>query len=431
MLSMRKLVERQMELGYVDVVDKVLDPVLEPTKYLREADRGSRTLIFKVKTSPLYAVSGVVNSREKLYQVLGVSRDEEAYEKVIAALSQRSSKFRVSDFEDFYKKYRGDVLSLPAVKFYEGDGGLYITSSIVVAKTPDLESYNASIHRLMVLDGNSFAIRLVPRHLYRIYELNRESGRETPVAIVIGAHPVVELASSLSPPYGVFEFELVKALSGEDLEVVYTPRYGLPVPAYSSIVIEGRITGETVSEGPFVDILSLYDRVRQQPVVKVDSIYVSKERDYFHVILPGGWEHMILMGFPREAAIWDSVRRVVPCVRKVRLTPASGMWLHAVISICKETDGDGKTAIMAALAAHPSLKHVVVVDEDIDPDKPEEVEWAIATRFQASRGLVLVHHARGSTLDPSSDDGLTDKVGIDATFPVRSRSLFLRPKARD
>ena len=431
MLSIRKLVEYQMELGYVDFLDRDLDPVLEPTKYLKEADRRGRTLIFRTKTSPLYAVSGVINSREKLYRVLGASRDEEAYEKLIKSFTQRSSSFRVASFSDLYGKYDGDVRSLPAIKFYEGDGGLYIDSSIVVARTPDLESYNASIHRLMVLSGDAFAIRLVPRHLNRIYELNRRHGRETPIAIVIGAHPVIELASSLSPPYGVFEFELVKALSGEDLELAYTPKYGLPVPAYSSVVIEGRITGETVSEGPFVDILSLYDRTRQQPVVKVDSIYVSKNREYFHVILPGGWEHMILMGLPREAAIWDSVRKALPCVRKVRLTPASGMWLHAVISICKETDGDGKTAIMAAFAAHPSLKHVVVVDDDIDPDKPEEVEWAVATRFQASRGLVVVHHARGSTLDPSSDDGLTDKVGIDATFPVRLRDLFLRPRAVD
>jgi UbiD family decarboxylase len=428
MLSMRKLVECQTELGYVDIVDRVLDPVLEPTKYMREADMRGRTIVFKVRTSPLSAVSGVVNSREKLYRVLGVSRDEEAYERLVNSLAQRSSSFRTVSFSDSYERYGGSVLSLPAVKFYERDGGLYITSSIVVARTPDLDSYNASIHRLMVLGEDSLAIRLVPRHLHRIYELNRKQGRETPVAIVIGAHPVVELASSMSPPYGVFEFELVKALSGEDLEVAHTPKYGLPVPAYSSVIIEGRMTFETVDEGPFVDILSLYDRVRRQPVVKVDSIYVSKSRDYFHVILPGGWEHMLLMGFPREAAIWDSVRRAVPCVRKVRLTPASGMWLHAVISICKESDGDGKTAIMAAFAAHPSLKHVVVVDEDIDPDKPEEVEWAIATRFQASRGLVLVHHARGSTLDPSSEDGLTDKVGIDATFPVKTGEFFLRPR---
>jgi UbiD family decarboxylase len=428
MLSMRKLVECQTELGYVDIVDRVLDPVLEPTKYMREADRRGRTIVFKVRTSPLSAVSGVVNSREKLYRVLGVSRDEEAYERLVNSLAQRSSSFRTVSFSDFYERYDGSVLSLPAVKFYERDGGLYIASSIVVARTPDLDSYNASIHRLMVLGGDSLAIRLVPRHLHRIYELNRKQGRETPVAIVIGTHPVVELASSMSPPYGVFEFELVKALSGEDLEIAHTPKYGLPVPAYSSVVIEGRMTFETVDEGPFVDILLLYDRVRRQPVVKVDSIYVSKSRDYFHVILPGGWEHMLLMGFPREAAIWDSVRRAVPCVRKVRLTPASGMWLHAVISICKESEGDGKTAIMAAFAAHPSLKHVVVVDEDIDPDKPEEVEWAIATRFQASRGLVLVHHARGSTLDPSSEDGLTDKVGIDATFPVKTGELFLRPR---
>ena len=126
------------------------------------------------------------------------------------------------------------------------------------------------------------------------------------------------------------------------------------------------------------------------------------------------------MGFPREAAIWDAVSKVVPRVRKVRLTPASGGWLHAVVSIEKQHEGDGKSAIMAAFAAHPSLKHVVVVDSDVDPDNPWEVEWAIATRFQADRDLVLVRNARGSTLDPSSQDGLTSKVGIDATKPLEA-----------
>jgi UbiD family decarboxylase len=92
------------------------------------------------------------------------------------------------------------------------------------------------------------------------------------------------------------------------------------------------------------------------------------------------------------------------------------------------TDGDGKTAIMAAFAAHPSLKHVVVVDEDIDADDASAVEWAIATRFQAAKGLVIINHARGSTLDPSAKDGLTSKLGIDATYPLKEKEKFMKPR---
>ncbi len=427
MYSLARVVEAQASRGYVKRIAGELEPDIEPTKHLAEADRTGSTILFRVRGSGLECVGGVINTREKLYELLGAGGDEEAYSKLSAALSGRAQDgFRVLGFSELFRPFEGSLTSLPAVRFYSIDGGRYVTSAIVIAKTPDLDSYNASIHRLMLLSERAVAIRLVPRHLYRIYELNRRSGAETRVAVVIGAHPLVELASSMSPPYGVFELELVEKLGGGPLEVAYTPAYGLPVPAHAAVVFEGRITGDLVKEGPFVDILGLPDRVRDQPVLAVDRVYVSKDPEYFHVILPGGVEHFLLMGFPRETAVWEAVRKVVPRVVKVRLTRGGCMWLHAVISISKESEGDGKSAIMAAFAAHPSLKHVVVVDEDIDPDNPEEVEWAIATRFQASRGLVVVRGARGSTLDPSSEDGLTDKVGVDATAPLNRRELFTR-----
>lgn len=430
MYSLTRAVEAQAGKGYVKRIERELSPDLEPTKHMIEADGAGATILFRVSGSELECVSGVLNTRRKLYELLGVSSDEDAYARLTNALNMRSPpSLDTAKFSEHYKPFDGTLGAIPAIRFYSVDGGKYITSSIVIARTPDLDSYNASIHRLMVIDGRSAAIRLVPRHLYRIHEMNGRRGEDTEVAVVIGAHPLVELASSMSPPYGVFELELVERLGGRPLEVVHTPRYGLPVPAYASVVIEGRITRNTTKEGPFVDILGLPDRVREQPVLAVDQIYVSRSPELFHVILPGGGDHLLLMGFPREAAIWETVRRVLPRVKKVRLTRGGGMWLHAVISISKEAEGDGKTAIMAAFAAHPSLKHVVVVDEDIDPDNPEEVEWAIATRLQASRGLVIVREARGSTLDPSSDDGVTDKIGVDATAPIGRRELFTRPRA--
>jgi len=428
--SLSNLVRQHMERGYVDRLDRELDPELEPTKYIMKSDTSGTTLLFKVRGSSLECVSGVLNTRRKLYEVLGASSDEDAYAKVINSLNRRSrASLKESSFKESYRELPSSALPLPAIRFYSIDGGRYITSSIVIARTPELDSYNASIHRLMSLNSRSFAIRLVPRHLYSIYETNKKAGRDTEVAVVIGAHPIVELAASISPPYGVFELEMVEDLGGEPLEVVRTPRYGIPVPARASVVIEGRITRELASEGPFVDILGLPDRTRSQPILSVDAVYIPRgDPEYFHVILPGGSEHMLLMGFPREASIWDGVRRAVPQVKKVRLTKGGGMWLHAVISIKKVAEGDGKTAIMAAFAAHPSLKHVVVVDDDIDPENLEEVEWAIATRLQAGRGLVVVRHARGSTLDPSSEDGLTDKIGIDATAPLDRREMFVRPR---
>ncbi|MEM3193540.1 MAG: UbiD family decarboxylase, partial [Candidatus Bathyarchaeia archaeon] len=148
-------------------------------------------------------------------------------------------------------------------------------------------------------------------------------------------------------------------------------------------------------------------------------------------LLPGGPEHMLLMGLPREAAIYDAVSKVVPEVRAVNLTMGGCGWLHAVISIRKQSDGDAKNALLAAFAAHPSLKHAVIVDEDVDVFNMSDVEWAIATRFQASEDLMIIRNVRGSTLDPSADmeTGLTTKVGLDATAPLtHPRDRFERAR---
>lgn len=136
----------------------------------------------------------------------------------------------------------------------------------------------------------------------------------------------------------------------------------------------------------------------------MDIVNVMHRKDYiYQALLPGGSEHRLLMGLPREAAVYEAVSNIVPRVKAVNLSSGGCGWLHAIISIDKQTDGDAKNALLAAFAGHPSLKHAVVVDSDIDVHNPEEVEWAIALRFQADEDLVVIPKARGSTLDPSAD----------------------------
>jgi UbiD family decarboxylase len=132
------------------------------------------------------------------------------------------------------------------------------------------------------------------------------------------------------------------------------------------------------------------------------------------------------MGLPHEVLIWEAISKVVPKVHAVNLSVGGSGWLHAIISIEKQLDGDGKNALLAAFAAHPSLKHAVVVDSDINVFNPHDVEWAIATRFQASEDIIIVSNVRGSTLDSSADQetGLTSKMGLDATRP------FTKPKEK-
>jgi UbiD family decarboxylase len=175
---------------------------------------------------------------------------------------------------------------------------------------------------------------------------------------------------------------------------------------------------EQVTEGPFVDLSGTFDVQRQQPIIELAGV-MRREDFIYQGLLPAGSEHRLMMGMPQEPRIWEYVRGVVPNVRGVNLTVGGMGWLHCVVSFEKVRDGDPKNVLMAMFAAHPSLKHAVVVDSDIDPYDMEQVEWAIATRFRGDEDLLVVPGVRVSSLDPASDQEheLGCKVGVDATIP--------------
>jgi UbiD family decarboxylase len=193
------------------------------------------------------------------------------------------------------------------------------------------------------------------------------------------------------------------------------------------ILLEGKILPhERADEGPFVDLTDTYDVIRREPVIEVNKMHY-KEDPLFHAIMPAGLEHKLLQGLPQEPRIFNIVRNTVSTVKNVVLTEGGCCWLHAAVSIQKQTQGDGKNFLMAALTAHPSLKHCVVVDEDIDIFKSEDIEYAIATRVKGDEDIIMVPGARGSSLDPTATpDGTTTKIGVDATKPLDKLEKFER-----
>ncbi len=303
---------------------------------------------------------------------------------------------------------------LPALLHTSGDGGRYITSATFCVRDPEY-GLNLSVHRLMVLEEEpaKMAMRVVPRDLHAY--LKRAKGELEAVATIgNGLGYLVAAATTVAPGYD--EMGLANALEKQVL--VRAKTVDLPVPADSEYVLEGRIVESPgVSEGPFFDLTLTLDATRQQPVFEVKRI-THRSNPYYHEVLPGLSEHRALMGLPREVTIYSEVSKAVECV-DVRLTPGGGGWLHCVLKIRKKGDDDGLKAIEAAFRGHGSLKHVVVVDDDINIDDQTEVEWAIATRFQASRGLVVLRDVVGSSLDPSADrvTRKTSKLGLDATIP--------------
>jgi UbiD family decarboxylase len=204
---------------------------------------------------------------------------------------------------------------------------------------------------------------------------------------------------------------------------------GLLVPADTDYVFEGRITLNDMAEGPFVDISGTYDEIRQEPVIKIEKMWTC-DNPVFHLLLPGGWEHYLLMGLPREPMILKTVRQAVPRVKAVRLTEGGCCWFNGVVSIAKNKEGDGVNAIMAAFTGHPSMKQVIVVDDDIDITDDKEVEWAVATRIQGN-DIIKIPGAAGSSLDHSASD-TTWKIGYDATLPMDAdRTKFMKAKVRE
>lgn len=370
------------------------------------------------------AVGNLYSTRESVCAALGIE-PQELVPKLLRANAKPlpPSEVKAPGFNDKVSE-KVDLTKLPIPKFYPKDGGRYITAGVAVSEFEGKR--NVSFHRLMLLDKGRFAIRLVPRHLYTMYKASLAKGKDLPVAFCIGLSPSLLLAAATSTDFLQDEMEIASALNqectGHPLEIAKL-RSGLVVPAQSEYVLEGRLTAEMVEEGPFVDITGTYDDVRKQPAFKVDRVYMRRD-PIFQIVLPGGLEHYLLMGLPREPAIFKSVNQVVPLVHGVRLTEGGCCWLHGVVSITKNKEGDAVNAIMAAFTGHPSLKKVIIVDQDVDIYDDRQVEWAVATRFQAHRGLVVVKNAAGSSLDPSAE-GTTSKMGIDATKPLGSTEFDL------
>ncbi len=408
---MREFIERMRTAGLViDVKDDVSSDMQAP-----KMAAGTDKLLFFQSVGGHRAVMNLTASRRALSLALCV--DEKQMVKTLA-----DAKFDGKVVEaGMLPMKKPDLNLLPIMHHYPKDAGKYLTSAIVFSCYEGVE--NASIHRMQVLDDHRVAARLVEgRHTHVMLKKALAKGEKLPVAVTIGTHPAVTFASCTRVPAGM-ELPYAAELRGGTLKVKRCNN-GVRVPD-AEIVLEGFITGDLTEEGPFVDITGTYDPVRRQHVIEFDGMYTKPDFIY-HGILPGGDEHKMLMGAPYEPKIFTAVAGVTE-VRNVVLTKGGCGYLHAVIQIKKSTQGDAKNAIMAAFAAHTSLKHVVVVDEDINPEDPLDVEYAVATRVRGDRDVMVITGVRGSSLDPCQlEDGTNVKIGVDATMVLGHEADFSR-----
>ncbi len=314
-----------------------------------------------------------------------------------------------------------DLLNqLPIPKHNELDSGPYISAGLMIARNPKTGAQNVAIHRCQISGPNRIGVLLLPRHTHHYFRMAEEAGTALEIALVIGAHPAYLLASQAIAALDEDEMNIAGALLGRPVEMVKCRTNNVRVPAQAEIVIEGRILPQVREpEGPFGEFPQYYGARANREVIEVDLITHRKDA-IFHTIVGGGAEHLVLGEVPREATLLEHLQRSFPSVRDVRLSRGGTCRYHLIVKIDKRSEGEPKNIIMGAFGAHYDLKQIVVVDQDVDIDDPHDVEWAVATRFQADRDLIVVAGAQGSKLDPSATtDGISAKMGLDATRPVK------------
>jgi 2,5-furandicarboxylate decarboxylase 1 len=378
-------------------------------------------------THKIPVVSGLVSDRGWIAAAMGVDESQMLMRFQQAALNPIPWQ-EVKDApaqEVIHRKVDlGALLPLPTHN--EHDSGAYITAGLLIARNPRTGIQNVSIHRLQLSGPNRLGALLLPRHTHMFFELAEQLGQPLDVAIAVGVDPLTLLASQAIAPIDFDELEIAGGLHGKPLNVVKCLTNEVRVPADSEIVIEGRLLPHVREpEGPFGEFPQYYGERANRHVIEVDVVTQRKDA-IFHTIIGGGLEHLLLGGIPREATLLAHLQRSFPNVRDVHLAKGGVCRYHLYVQMAKRQEGEAKNVIMGALSGHYDVKHVIVVDEDVDIHNPEEVEWAVATRVQADRDVVIVSGTQGSKLDPSTNNGIGAKMGLDATKPLDAEEMLYK-----
>jgi len=313
-----------------------------------------------------------------------------------------------------------DLSKAPILTHYDVNAAPYITAGIVVAVDPDTGVRNTSYNRLMMAGKRELRIFMaVGRHLWTLHNKLERRDQPLPIAIVIGVHPLFSLGAQAFTPATEDEYAVIGGVMGEPLRLVKAKTVPIPVPADAEMIIEGQILPHVRrTEGPFGEFTGHAVSQDERQVIEVTAI-THRNNYIFQDVHAGYTEHKLMGAVPREAALIKAVRQTVPTVKNVCMPVSGNCRFHAYISIGKRAPGQAKNAICAAFAADMLLKHVVIVDEDIDVFDEEQVLWAVSNRFQADKDLVVIANAQGSELDPSAGPGgVNAKMGLDATKPL-------------
>ena len=421
MTDLRKFLSMVKKIDELEHIRSKVSTKYEIAGITAKVDGSSAVLFTNIKESNFDLVANLVGTRRRF--ALAVGSSETTIHKTMIAAIRHAKKPKIITRAPFLKNRSRDQRILPIVTHFEKESGPFITSSIVYAENYESGKQNTSFHRLMPIDKDHFTIRMVEgRDLHKCWLNAAEHGQDLRVAITIGVHPAISIAGAYQAEWGQDEINIANSLLGGKLTLTKLPYSQLVVPSGAEFVMEGRILADKTHQEWMVEMLQTYDHKRSQPIFELESLYY-RDDPIFHDVLSGYAEHRLLMGMPIESKLNGQLKRSFRDVQQISMTGGGCNWLHAVVQIKKNASTDVTKIIKKTFETHRSLKQVTVVDRDINPNDPAAVEYAMATRFQADRDLIIIKNVRGSSLDPSSDQKRlrTAKMGIDATIPLSKR----------
>ncbi|HEY5736250.1 MAG TPA: UbiD family decarboxylase [Nitrosopumilus sp.] len=421
MSDLRNYISQIQKINELKTVKNTVSTKFEIAGIAAKVDGSDAVLFEKIKESDFRLITNLVGTRKRFGIAVG-GTESNIHQKVILAI-KKAKKPKIISSGKFMENKSKNILSMPIVTHFEKESGPFITSSIAYAKNPETGKQNSSFHRMMPIDKTHLSIRMVEgRHLHRCFMDAKEHGEDLKIAITVGVHPAISIAGAYQADWGKNEIDIANSLLDGKLTLAKLPFSGLNVPSGAEIVMEGKILQDRTHPEWMVEMLQTYDHKRSQPVFELENLFF-RNNPIFHDVLSGYSEHRLLMGMPIESKLNGELKKSFTQTKQVSMTNGGCNWLHAVVQIKKKNDSEVKKIIKKTFESHRSLKQVTVVDEDIDPNNAESVEYAMATRFQADKDLVILKNVRGSSLDPSSNQQKlqTAKMGIDATRPLSKR----------
>jgi 2,5-furandicarboxylate decarboxylase 1 len=421
--SIRPFLARLEQDGALLRIAKPVDSAFELSAFLSAADAGPALLFEKVNGSSLRVAGNLLNSRARIAQALGIGtadivpRIHESIRAPIKPVKVASGRVQDVVVTD------NPLATLPVPRFFEREERHYITAGVILARDPLTGKGNASFARFAIHDGKTAMVGIAPNHHLALFSRRAaEAGKALEIAVVIGAHPAIQLAACLYLGVGDDELECAGSLLGHPVNVVPARTVDLMVPADAEIVLEGTIDArQPIEEGFVSEYHGMYEGYG--PGFRATFSALTHARDAIYQAIEPGYhrEHIYLGALPIAASLRSAISAVVPNVRDVAVTEAGAGRTDIVVQIDAPRPGQARRAMFAAFAAVSLVKRVTVVDADIDPWDAVAVDWARVHRMKLERDLLLVPNAGTDRSEAMEDGGLVTKAGFDATAKAGDR----------